>query len=366
MGNKPVLLIIGPSPGSIDAGGFGAFVSKLYCSKLRHDYVFKNFNTHLPHVTVINNKFVDGVFRLFIKLITFPFFLYRKRPDRVLAVCPSGLGYPEFVYYFIVCKLFGKTTIGRYGGSFLEDITRGRGWYVFPRLLLQCSLFLLDVVIVQSDYWKDAFQSMGVAESKLHIVPNWKEEASVPSGKEPGNTERFVVSFMCGTTPGRKGCFDIADMIAKYAESADTLDFICLAATDVFITYCRDTGVADRITFKPFLERRYVYEILSESDLFILPTYREGFPNILIEAMSLGLPVITTAISALPDIVTDGKNGFLIAPGAIDVLFEKIDLLRNNRVLCDTMGRNNEEKIAGFFSEKIICKRLRSLLGRDS
>jgi glycosyltransferase involved in cell wall biosynthesis len=54
--------------------------------------------------------------------------------------------------------------------------------------------------------------------------------------------------------------------------------------------------------------------------VLLLPTYNEGLPLALIEAMCYGIPVITTPVSGIPDIVTDRKNGLLVPPGDIEAL----------------------------------------------
>ena len=62
-------------------------------------------------------------------------------------------------------------------------------------------------------------------------------------------------------------------------------------------------------------ERRDVREILASSDVFVLPSfYREGIPRVLLEAASMGLPLIATSTPGCEDVVRDGENGFLVSP----------------------------------------------------
>jgi glycosyltransferase involved in cell wall biosynthesis len=83
--------------------------------------------------------------------------------------------------------------------------------------------------------------------------------------------------------------------------------------------------------------------LLDEASLFVLPSYQEGLPIAVLEAMAAGLPVITTPVGGLPEVIKDGYNGFLVPPGAVAVLAEKLALLAANPDLRETMGRRNLE-----------------------
>jgi alpha-maltose-1-phosphate synthase len=78
--------------------------------------------------------------------------------------------------------------------------------------------------------------------------------------------------------------------------------------------------------------------IMSESDVFVFPSYFEGFALVLLEAKASGLPVITTTATAGPDITTPGEDGWIIEPGNLDALVEAMRFCLNNRDRVATMG----------------------------
>lgn len=100
-----------------------------------------------------------------------------------------------------------------------------------------------------------------------------------------------------------------------------------------------------------------VVEVLSASDVFVLPTYyREGLPRILLEAGSLGLPLITTDMPGCRDVVKDGWNGFLVPTRDSNALSNAVKKLSDNKELREEMGAKNPIFIENNFSLSIVSK----------
>jgi len=93
---------------------------------------------------------------------------------------------------------------------------------------------------------------------------------------------------------------------------------------------------------------------LVASDLFVLPSLSEGFPNVVLEAMAAGLPVVTTNVRGLPEIVKDGENGFVVEPQNPRQLVEKIALLLDNNELRQKISANNKRKAEQYSWEAVV------------
>jgi len=105
-----------------------------------------------------------------------------------------------------------------------------------------------------------------------------------------------------------------------------------------------------RIHFTGTLPREQVFEILAHSRMMVLPTLYEGFPYSLLEAMSLGVPVITTRVLGLPEIIPEGKNGILVNPCEAHGLADAIHVLLTHDDLALSMGREGRRLVETRFS----------------
>jgi L-malate glycosyltransferase len=92
-------------------------------------------------------------------------------------------------------------------------------------------------------------------------------------------------------------------------------------------------------------------------DAFVLPSLQEGFPRTIVEAMYCGVPVIATRISGIPEIIEEGKNGFLVEAGGHSGIIESLRALFRNPSLRKEIGLRNQERIrAEFTPEQYIAK----------
>jgi glycosyltransferase involved in cell wall biosynthesis len=98
-----------------------------------------------------------------------------------------------------------------------------------------------------------------------------------------------------------------------------------------------------------------ILSILDACHLFILTSKQEGMPNVLIEAMAASVPVVSTKIDGVTEVITDGHNGFLVKSGDVNAMADKINQLMGDDALCE-LFRNNSFEIAKsmFDMDKMI------------
>lgn len=95
---------------------------------------------------------------------------------------------------------------------------------------------------------------------------------------------------------------------------------------------------------------------LAISNVLILPTYREGFPNVVMQAGSMGLPAIVTDINGCNEIVKDGKNGIIIPVRNVVAIEEAVLKMKNNQFFFNTLKENAREMITSRYEQKLVWK----------
>lgn len=108
----------------------------------------------------------------------------------------------------------------------------------------------------------------------------------------------------------------------------------------------RDLKIEDRVVFTGF--QAEPSKFLSQSDLYVLPSYSEGFGIAAVEAMFLKVPVLATKVGGVPEFITDGENGWLFDPNDVEDLIQKL-----NQILSLEEKQRNEIGTKGY--EKVIC-----------
>jgi len=132
-----------------------------------------------------------------------------------------------------------------------------------------------------------------------------------------------------------------------------------------------ELGISDRCDFKGALPQSEVLETYIKSDLFILPSRidetgdRDGLPNVIVEAQSQGMAVISTNISGIPELIQTHNNGILIQPDKIEDLANAIEKLSRDPKLRYEMGRSGEDKVRSQFSHKQTIGDIISLLNKS-
>jgi glycosyltransferase involved in cell wall biosynthesis len=102
-------------------------------------------------------------------------------------------------------------------------------------------------------------------------------------------------------------------------------------------------------------------QLLNNASLFVLPSYHEALPMALLEAMAAGLPIVATRVGGMPEVVMEGYNGFLVEPGDVEALADKLAVLANDPHLCEVMGQRSRELAELELDVKPYVKRLVAL-----
>lgn len=109
-------------------------------------------------------------------------------------------------------------------------------------------------------------------------------------------------------------------------------------------------GLGGAVTFAGYRSQAEVAEALRETDMLVLPSFAEGVPVVLMEAMAASLPVVTSRVAGIPELVEDGISGLLVPPGDENALADAINELLTNPERCARMGEHGRAKVMTEFN----------------
>ena len=107
-------------------------------------------------------------------------------------------------------------------------------------------------------------------------------------------------------------------------------------------------NLAKKIIFTGYSER--VIDYLNTMDILVLPSLWEGLPNAIIQAMNMGIPVVTSNVGGCPEIVNNMKNGILFPSNNLDEFIESVQILIEDRDFASRLGANAKRTAEERFS----------------
>ncbi|KPK66855.1 MAG: hypothetical protein AMS21_00140 [Gemmatimonas sp. SG8_38_2] len=119
---------------------------------------------------------------------------------------------------------------------------------------------------------------------------------------------------------------------------------------DFLENLAKEKGIEDRVVFGGFVDQATITEILRASDIFVLPSFAEGIPVALMEAMAIGIPVIATYVGGVTELVVDQITGQVVFPSDANGLSEAIARYVDDPEFCRVVSRNAREKVAAEFN----------------
>jgi glycosyltransferase involved in cell wall biosynthesis len=115
-------------------------------------------------------------------------------------------------------------------------------------------------------------------------------------------------------------------------------------------------GIEKSVRFIGTVPHEKIQACLQRAEVFVLPSISEGFPNVIAEAMSAGLPVVASRAGGIPDIIVNNENGYLVETGDTDALADRIILLLQDESLRKTIAENNRLRVKEFTWGRVIDK----------
>lgn len=214
---------------------------------------------------------------------------------------------------------------------------------------------LADKVIVLSEEWADFFGKNVCDPTKISIIYNG---VILPETSKTDYENNNVL--MLGRLGERKGTYDLLNAIPAVLKEVP--DAVFYLGGDGDIEGCKaiveKEGIQNNVKFLGWIRGTEKEELLNKCCVFTLPSYYEGMPMSVLEAMSYGLATVSTNAGGIPQIIDDGVDGFRIEAGDVDALSKCFVFLLKDVELKKSIGQKAVEKIKNKFDVRVSYKKL--------
>jgi glycosyltransferase involved in cell wall biosynthesis len=203
-----------------------------------------------------------------------------------------------------------------------------------------------SIVAPNSSELIQILSDLGVPEQKLHFYHlGVDSEMFHPALHPPPDDQEIRVTFV-GSLIDRKGPHDLIAALQEPTLSRVKLVMVGDGSRRKKLEdMAAGLGLTERITWTGMVSPRVESDILRDSHVFCLPSYMEGTPNVIYEAMATGLPVVSTRVGGIPEQVRHGETGLLFRPGNIQELRDCLRRLVQDAELRTRMGKTGYTRI---------------------
>lgn len=239
-------------------------------------------------------QLVRDALRLFFQLV-------RRRPHVVHLTTPGGMAVVRDVVMLGMSKILGIPSV--------YHIRFGRA----PALLadhsgMESLLFCLACHLASKVIAIDAATYVSLTgsgyENKSQLIPNCYNGASLPASRGGASKVVLYIGWVIPT----KGIAELLDAW-KTIERNDGWRLILVGPVDAAFKVSLEQHVASTaVSFAGEMAHADAMSMLAEADILVLPSHSEGFPNVVLEGMALGKPVLATAVGAIPEMLSDGAG----------------------------------------------------------
>lgn len=266
----------------------------------------------------------------------------------------QGAAFASFernVFFVKVGKLFGKKVVMHMHCADFES-------YYNPskhKQRIVDTINACDLYLVLSDSWKQYFESIGVKSNIIKVLNN---TITPPVTKRVKRSTDILNLLYLGVIGQRKGIYDILNALKDNKEMFEGKVVLRIGGNqeEEKLQACiNEYGLQEMVKFEGFVSGEKKIECLNWADVYILPSFNEGLPIGILEAMSYRHPIISTPVGGIPEVVKDGVNGIMVKPGNVQEIAKAISAFVGDKKLVEEYGMHSIELVKPYLPETVFA-----------
>lgn len=289
--------------------------------------------------------------------------IWRNKPAVVYTSIPKD--------FFPLLKIVPVLFIAKMSGSKLIGELAGRNFYFLEKsgYKYKIGLYLLkkfNSIRVLGNSVLETLESHGL--KKCVVIDNGIEMGMdfVRTSKKLPSSGLPVQILFIGTLSQQKGIFVTLEIIKELVDQGINFQYHIVGEwksekdNNEALSYIRKHNLESKIVFHGILLREKKWQLLKSSDIFVFPSFNEGQPLVVIEAMAFGLPVISSSVGAIPDTMEEGVNGFMIKSNKSTDFVERILSIIKNPELFACLSEMNLKTYEKRYTSAQYCQNIQN------
>jgi len=339
------ILYISPSPRV--KGGISTVIKGYLTSNLGKHHNLYLVASHVDGPKWL--KLIKGV----VGLVETFYYLAYKNINVVHIHAGDTISFKRKFYYAKLASVFScKVIYHHHGAAFMPQYkTLSKKWKNRVKRIFEG----VDLLICLSNNWRNNIRRIA-PNANIKVIPN---SVTLPKldREKPNSVARL--SFL-GLIGDRKGVFDLLKVFKRLINDGYNvrLSIAGNGETKRLINEVEELELCDSVQYCGWLGDKEKDLLLRKTDIFVLPSYAEGMPMSILEAMAYCIPVISTPVGGIPELVLDGETGFLIKPGDQGALYQSLTRLIQNKNPRKEFGNRGRELIRTKYNIDLISEKL--------
>ena len=361
---SPRILLVSPLPPP--EGGIASWTNRILSSEAMEKEDLYHLDTSLStgHF-LLKVSSPAKVLKSLILIAKFFWMCLKLRPD-IVHITSGGFGkysdetgysgsyftgfYRDALYIFIARLLRAKIVLHLHLGD-MENFVEAVPKLIKP--LVNISLRSCTYVAAITKPVAEVVRRVGC--KRVEVVPNCIDIYDAPLQRPADDSKDELKVLYLGWVLPAKGVSDLIEAVATIDGISLTIIGPRIESADVGNASWLDSalsspGALAKVTMSGPVDSESARAAYLEHDIFVLPSHREGFPNVVLEAMDAAMPIIATRVGAIPEMIVDGEHGLLIDASDVSALSEKLIWMRDHAQERLAMGNAARIRVEELYS----------------